>query len=124
MLEWVAAANVPAISEMTPEQARAFQAAGTVKTILDPEPVYVVEERTIDGPGGALDLRIYRPSNQTSLAVCAYLHGGGFVIGSLDTHDPLCRRLSNRSGAIVVSVDYRSAILGAAPVAHECAHLY
>ena len=109
MLEWVAAANVPSISEMTPEQARAFQAAGTVKTNLDPEPVHVVEERTIEGPGGALDLRIYRPSNQTSLAVCVYLHGGGFVIGSLDTHDPLCRRLSNRSGAIVVSVDYRLA---------------
>ena len=109
MLDWVAAADAPPMIEMTPTEARAFQAAGTVKTNLDPEPVYDIEDRTIEGPGGALDLRIYRPSDQTGLPVCVYLHGGGFVIGSLDTHDPLCRRLANRSGAIVVSVDYRLA---------------
>ena len=109
MLDWVAAADAPPMIEMTPDEARAFQAAGTVKTNLDPEPVHAIEDRTIEGPGGALDLRIYRPSDQTGLPVCVYLHGGGFVIGSLDTHDPLCRRLANRSGAIVVSVDYRLA---------------
>ena len=109
MLDWVAAADAPPMIEMTPDEARAFQAAGTVKTNLDPEPVHAIEDRTIEGPGGALDLRIYRPSDQTGLPVCVYLHGGGFVICSLDTHDPLCRRLANRSGAIVVSVDYRLA---------------
>ena len=109
MLDWVAAADAPPMIEMTPDEARAFQAAGTVKTNLDPEPVHAIEDRTIEGPGGALDLRIYRPSDQTGLPVCVYLHGGGFVIGSLDTHDPLCRRLANRSGVIVVSVDYRLA---------------
>ena len=109
MLDWVAAADAPPMIEMTPDEARAFQAAGTVKTNLDPEPVHAIEDRTIEGPGGALDLRIYRPSDQTGLPVCVYLHGGGCVSGSLDTHDPLCRRLANRSGAIVVSVDYRLA---------------
>ena len=109
MLDWVAAADAPPMIEMTPDEARAFQAAGTLKTNLDREPVHAIEDRTIEGPGGALDLRIYRPSDQTGLPVCVYLHGGGFVIGSLDTHDPLCRRLANRSGVIVVSVDYRLA---------------
>ena len=109
MLDWVAAADTPSMIDMTPDQARAFQAAGTAKTNLDPEPVHAIENRTIEGPGGDLELRIYRPSDQTGLAICVYLHGGGFVIGSLDTHDPLCRRLANRSGAIIVSVNYRLA---------------
>lgn len=109
MLDWVAASDAPPMTEMTPAEARAFQMAGVTKTNLDPEPVHRLENRSIDGPGGALDIRIYWPSAETGLPLCVYLHGGGFVIGNLDTHDPLCRRLANRSGAIVVSVDYRLA---------------
>ncbi len=109
MLDWVAAADAPPMTEMLPEEARAFQLAGVTKINPDPEPVHRLENRLIDGPGGAMDLRIYWPSDAAGLPVCVYLHGGGFVIGNLDTHDPLCRCLANRSGAIVVSVDYRLA---------------
>lgn len=109
MLDWVAASDAPPMTEMTPAEARAFQLAGVAKTNLEPEPVHRIEKRVIPGPGGDLDVRIYRPSDSQDLAVCIYLHGGGFVIGNLDTHDPLCRRLANRSGAVVVSVDYRLA---------------
>jgi len=109
MLDWVAAAEAPPMTELSPEQARAFQSTSVTKINRDPEPVHRLENRTIEGPGGALDLRIFWPSDATGVPICVYLHGGGFVIGDLDSHDPLCRCLANRSGAIVVSVDYRLA---------------
>lgn len=60
------------------------------------------------GPGGALALRLYRPRTGT-LPVIAYFHGGGFVLGGLDSHAHICRELAQRTGALVVSVDYRLA---------------
>ena len=89
------------------------------------EPIGAMEERTLPGPSGLpLALRIYRPAEQpasraslaatagaddTSAPTLIYFHGGGLVAGSLDTHDPICRSLSNASGCILVSVDYRLA---------------
>jgi acetyl esterase len=73
------------------------------------EPVHEVAERVIPGPGGDLKLRIYRPDRAGPLPVLAYYHGGGWVRGSLDTHEPLCRALTNQVGCLVVSVDYRLA---------------
>ncbi|WP_028936962.1 alpha/beta hydrolase [Pseudonocardia spinosispora] len=73
-----------------------------------PEVVASVEERTVDGPGGAVPVRIYQPTRQRG-RVITYLHGGGWVLGDLDTHDPVCRRLANTLGATVVAVDYRLA---------------
>lgn len=109
MIDWAAASPLPPMTEMTPEEARAVQMAGVAKVNIEPEAVHSVEDRAIDGPGGPLALRIYRPSDGGGLPVCVYLHGGGFVIGNIDTHDPLCRRMANRAGAVVVSVDYRLA---------------
>ena len=73
-----------------------------------PEPVASVEDLTIDGPGGPLPVRVYHPSEDRDRAV-TYLHGGGWVVGDLDTHDPVCRRVANHVGAVTVSVDYRLA---------------
>lgn len=73
------------------------------------EPVHEVTERTIPGPGGELRLRIYRPERPGPLPVLVYYHGGGWIRGSLDTHEPLCRALTNQVGCLVVSVDYRLA---------------
>lgn len=73
-----------------------------------PESVADVENRTIDGPGGPLAVRIYAPSGDRGRVV-TFLHGGGWVVGDLDTHDPLCRRVANALGAVVVAVDYRLA---------------
>ena len=64
------------------------------------------------GPGGDIPLRLYRPlgsSTDSSLPVLVYYHGGGWVIGDLDTHDTLCRELANGSGCAVVAVHYRLA---------------
>ena len=72
-------------------------------------PVAAVEDRTIDGPGGPLGLRLYRPTGDEPFPVVVYCHGGGYVVGDLDTQDMIARALCAWSGAIVVSVDYRLA---------------
>jgi acetyl esterase len=72
-----------------------------------------IEERTLPGPTGLpLVVRIYRPANTDPSSLppaLVYFHGGGLVAGSLDTHDPICRSLSNASGCVLLSVDYRLA---------------
>jgi acetyl esterase len=65
-----------------------------------------VEDRVIEGPHGDLPLRIYRPDGSDPKPAIVYYHGGGWVIGSLETHDDGCRALANGVGAVVVSVDY------------------
>lgn len=79
---------------------------------LPEEPVPVpggVRELTVRGAAGMLRARLYNPIYATSLPVIVFYHGGGFVLGDLDTHDNLCRRLANGSGCAVISVEYRRA---------------
>ncbi len=73
------------------------------------EPVARVEDRTIPAPGGEIRIRIYSPHGSGPQPVLAYFHGGGWVLGSLDTHDGVCRSLCRRAGCVVVSADYRRA---------------
>ncbi len=73
-----------------------------------PEPVAAVDERTVDGPAGPIAVRVYEPADPIPATV-VFLHGGGWVIGDLDTHDPMCRALANATRAVVASVDYRLA---------------
>jgi len=68
-----------------------------------------VEDRTIPGPAGPVPVRVYRPEAPGPLPLVVYYHGGGWVIGSLNTHDAGCRTLANDASAVVVSVDYRLA---------------
>jgi acetyl esterase len=70
------------------------------------EPVETVSDGLVDVPGAALPARVYRPTAGL-LPVVLYLHGGGWVLGSVDSHDAACRALANASGAVVVSVGYR-----------------
>ena len=74
--------------------------------LLDGPQMHAVEDLKIASGPREVPLRLYRPTNASELPVILYLHGGGFVIGDLDTHDALCRSLSLASGALVVSVDY------------------
>ncbi|WP_458189554.1 alpha/beta hydrolase [Haladaptatus sp. NG-WS-4] len=75
----------------------------------EPEPVASVREFTIDGPAGGLPVRIYTPDGSGPFPVLVYFHGGGWVMGSLDTDDGICRALTNATECVVVSVDYRLA---------------
>jgi len=79
--------------------------------MLQSRPVDVarIEEMKIPGPAGEIPLRVYWPRENGPLPVLVYYHGGGWVIGNLDTNDSLSRLLANKASAVVVSVDYRLA---------------
>jgi len=84
------------------------------------EPVAHVENRTIPGPAGAVPVRVYRATDAATPApALVYFHGGGWVIGDLESHDNFCRALANRTQAVVVSVDYRLAPEHRYPAAAE-----
>src|SRR5690242_16096614 len=90
--------------EMSVTEARAAIAA-LAAAAGTPEDVAHVENRTVAGPAGDIPVRVYRPESAEPLPVLVYFHGGGWVIGNLDTHDPLCRHLANAVRCVVVSVD-------------------
>jgi acetyl esterase len=75
----------------------------------DPPEVAETIDGAFDGPGGAIKYRRYRPLGVEagSLPTLIYYHGGGFVIGTIETHDSTCRRVANRSRCQVISIDYR-----------------
>jgi len=72
-----------------------------------PEPVAAIEERSFCSDGAEIPARIYRPAGAVNTVM--FIHGGGWVVGSLDTHDGSCRMLANRTGQNVVSIGYRKA---------------
>ena len=108
----VRAAGRPPFQDLTPAEARAAYAAGRPLLQSPPEDVADVRDITIPGPGGPLTLQIYRGGgcDDAGPQPCLlFLHGGGWVIGDLDSHDGLCRRLANAARCRVVAVDYRLA---------------
>lgn len=120
ILDLVAAAGNPPLHQRTPEQARATLV--TQPLAGEPEPVASVEDRTVPAGDAALPVRIYRPDATGPLPALVYYHGGGWVVGNLDAVDVPCRRLANRAGCVVVSVDYRLAPEHKFPTAVEDAY--
>jgi acetyl esterase len=106
LLEFLAAAGHPPMHQATPEVARLGFRALTVDTVKpeDVVPVASVEDLT----AGGVPARLYR-TDDPAAPVLVYFHGGGFVIGDLDTHDQTCRRFCRDAGVTVLSVDYRLA---------------
>ena len=121
LLQLMAQRNVPPFNTLTPAQARETM-RGMVALSAGPEAVANVENLTIPGPGGQIRLRIYTPQGDAPFPILVFFHGGGWVIGDLDTHDNLCRSLANGAGCIVVSVDYRLAPEHKFPAAVEDAY--
>ncbi|MDQ2723476.1 MAG: alpha/beta hydrolase [Actinomycetota bacterium] len=72
-------------------------------------PVNIEVEHIEDSVADGVPVRIYRPASETPLPIVVFIHGGGFVVGSVRTHDALARRIAGDAGALVVSVDYRLA---------------
>jgi len=102
----------PPLHTLSPAEAR--EASSRSRTVLQPEPPEVaeVENLTCPGPGGPIRLRRYRGAGTDAAAALPcllYIHGGGWVIGDLDSHDLICRVLANAAGCSVVAVDYRLA---------------
>lgn len=114
--------GAPTIEAMRPDQARAAYAAGRAATVPEPRPVADVRDIRIERPGApTLPIRIYRPVSVDAgpAAALVFCHGGGWVLGSLESHDGLCRYLAAQAGCIVLSVDYRLAPENKFPAAVE-----
>jgi acetyl esterase len=98
----------------TPQEARAERAEMMARFVPMPEYAGVEVEQRIIFAGREIAVRVYRPAgvsagSRGTLPVVVYFHGGGFVMGTLETHDPYCRALTTEAGVMVVSVDYRLA---------------
>ena len=101
--------NVPPLYTMSLADARAADLASIQARGGEPEPVYEVADLKIPGPGGELPLRLYRPARERPRPALLYFFGGGWVLGTIDTADGVCRSLANSSGALVVVAGYRLA---------------
>jgi acetyl esterase len=109
VLERMARAGHIPMYRLPPQQARAaYEAGAGVLEVPRPELARVQDLRIPVAQGESIPARLYAPSAQR-LPVLSYFHGGGFTIGSVASHDTLCRTLSQRSGCAVVSVGYRLA---------------
>ena len=108
VLRALEAAGASAMASGTPESARAYARAARRDPAL-PTPVGGVADARIPGPDGDLDVRIYRPAAAGPCPTVVYFHGGGFVIGDLDSHDDHCRLICRDVDAVVLSVGYRLA---------------
>lgn len=104
-LERIARAGFAELHTFTPEQAREGLRR-QIPMLGAPESVARVDNRVIALAGHRVPVRIYTPTGAQPMPVVVFFHGGGFVVGDLDTHDGLCRSLANGAAAVVVSVGY------------------
>jgi acetyl esterase len=106
VLDDVAAEGRPPVETLTPDEVRANLAKDHGEQWGELEEMHAIEDGDADG----VPIRVYRPveADQPSMAL-VYFHGGGWVAGSIETHDGPCRALARRAGIVVVSVDYRLA---------------
>lgn len=116
-----AALGAPPLHKLTPQQVRAGSRMQVEQAALyfTPEQVAKVENRTIPAPTGEIPVRIYTPDGAGPFPLLVFFHGGGWVVGDLDTHDALCRALTNAAACVVLAVDYRLAPEHKFPAATE-----
>lgn len=122
VIERVSAQGNPPLEQQTPAQAREIYKARKALSDGQPKAVQASTDQTIEGPHGPIPLRHFRPIGTTAeqqLPTVMYFHGGGYVVGSLDSHDTVCRYLCAQSGCAVIAVDYRLAPEHRFPAAFE-----
>jgi len=107
-MEYLAGLGLPPIDKISPAEARR-QYRDVRATLRPPAPSLLdVRDLTADGRGGPIPLRLYRPAEGV-LPAFVFFHGGGWVVGDLDTHDVVCRQIARDAGVVVIAVDYRLA---------------
>lgn len=120
-LDQMATSSLPEWHTVSPDEARRLMklsyGVGAPK-----EPVARIDDGAIPGPAGQIPVRVYHPGTDGLLPVYVYFHGGGWVLGDLDSHDAPCRALANQVPCLVVSVDYRLAPEHPYPAAPEDAY--
>jgi acetyl esterase len=121
ILSELAGLGLPPLHTLTPDEARRMRAeAARLAGAPAPEPVASVADAALRGPGGEIAVRLYEPDGWVrGGGSIVYFHGGGWVLGNLDTHDALCRGLANASGLRVMATDYRLAPEAPHPAALE-----
>ena len=107
VLAKAATAGTP-IHLQTPAEARAAMLVQTA-SLGPPEPVHRIENLSVPAEHGEIPIRVYTPAGNGPFTGLVFFHGGGWVIGSIETHDALCRSIANAAGCVVVSVEYRLA---------------
>jgi acetyl esterase len=113
------ALGFPDIHDITPEEARANARTGKAAIPAVAEPVGEISEQAIPGPADDIPIRIYRPTTEGPHPLIMLFHGGGWVVGDLDSEDSTSRGLVNRVNAVLVSVDYRMAPENVFPAAPD-----
>jgi len=111
ILALIKQSGLPEVWQLTPDQGRE-QYLTRVRRLEVKQSIYRTQDRRIAGPGGDIPIRVYWPREAKAgelFPVLLWLHGGGFVIGNLDTHDSACRMLAEQADCMVVAVDYRLA---------------
>jgi acetyl esterase len=109
LLARMAAAGAPPLERQSVAEARRLHAASAATLQGPPVPVAAAADRTIPGPAGDLRVRVYTPHGEPPFPIVVWFHGGGWVVGTLDTFDTICRALAAAVPAVVVAVDYRLA---------------
>ena len=122
LLDRQAASGRPPLERQSVAEARAFHVADAAALNGDAPAVAAVADRAVPGPAGELPVRVYTPEGEAPFPIVVFFHGGGWVVGTLDTYDPLCRALAAATPAVVVSVGYRLAPEHRWPAAAEDAY--
>lgn len=120
LLDVISAVGLAPIHTLSVTDARERMRAALISA-AEPLALKSVEDVSLATPGGALRLRLYRPRDG-ALPIALFLHGGGWTLNDIDTHDDLCRRLAMRSGWMLASLDYRRAPEHKHPAALEDAY--
>lgn len=116
VLDQLAALDTPPIHLQEPQ---AVREANRLPPVIPGADMAGVEDRAVPGPAGDVPVRVYRAVEGDGLPLLVWYHGGGWVIGDLDTADVTCRELAARAGCVLVSVDYRLAPEHRFPAAHD-----
>lgn len=125
LLDMIAKAGRPLLHTLSPEEARRQSAEARAAVQPPPPAMARIDNLEAPGPGGPIRLRHFRPMGHAEnelIPALVYFHGGGWVIGDIDSHDVLCRQLAQAAGCAVVSVDYRLAPEGKYPAAVDDAY--
>lgn len=110
VLDIIKLSGRPPMHTLPPREAREIYRASRRVLAPDPPDVARVEDLVAPGPGGTIPLRAYRGRHAAAKPpVLVFMHGGGFCIGDLDTHDYVCRKIANSAQCAVIAVDYRLA---------------
>ena len=110
LFDFIGLTDAPPIETLSAPEARArFRALAEARRQMAVEPVDQVRDLKIPGPAGEIPIRVYSPKLQSPAPALIYFHGGGWVLGDLESHDHVCRALANGAECVVISVDYRLA---------------